>query len=187
MLKHTSFTGTSHYGSMGEHLVSHWIDMFAGAAHPGTTHGQQVGVAALAIARLQCQVLDLDRPPRVKPTEISERDFIARYGARLGPLCFAEASKKVLGPQEADSFYAKLQALWPDLRAELKAYAREPAEMKAALVAAGGPVMAMELGLSRQVWRKAMKGARDIRNRWSFLDLADDAGLLDSFLNSDEQ
>jgi glycerol-1-phosphate dehydrogenase [NAD(P)+] len=48
-----NFTGVSHHGSMGEHQVSHWIDMFTGKDHPGTTHGQQVGVASLAIARLQ--------------------------------------------------------------------------------------------------------------------------------------
>ena len=28
---------------------------------------------------------------------------------------------------------------------------------------------------------------RDVRNRWSFLDLADDAGLLDDFLSRDAQ
>ncbi len=31
--------------------------MFAGPAHPGTTHGQQVGVASLAMARLQNEML----------------------------------------------------------------------------------------------------------------------------------
>ena len=46
---------------------------------------------------------------------------------------------------------------------------------------------ATELGLDRKVWRDAMKFARDVRNRWSFLDLADDAGLLDEFLARDEQ
>jgi glycerol-1-phosphate dehydrogenase [NAD(P)+] len=63
----------------------------------------------------------------------------------------------------------------------------DPAEMKAVLAAAGGPVTATELGLPRKLWRDAMKYARDIRNRWSFLDLADDAGLLDDFLARDEQ
>jgi hypothetical protein len=32
-----------------------------------------------------------------------------------------------------------------------------------------------------------MKRARDVRNRFSFLDLADDAGLLDDFIASDPQ
>jgi glycerol-1-phosphate dehydrogenase [NAD(P)+] len=47
--------------------------------------------------------------------------------------------------------------------------------------------VSLELGLDRAVWRAAMKYGRDVRNRWSFLDLADDAGLLDDFLARDEQ
>ncbi len=39
--------------------------------------------------------------------------------------------------------------------------------------------------MPRKIWRDAMKYARDVRNRWSFLDLADDAGLLDDFLARD--
>ena len=63
----------------------------------------------------------------------------------------------------------------------------DPAAMTAAIAAAGGPTTASELGLPRKLWRDAMKYARDVRNRWSFLDLADDAGLLDEFLDRDEQ
>ncbi len=59
--------------------------------------------------------------------------------------------------------------------------------MEKALKAAGGPATASEMGLPRKIWRDAMKYARDVRNRWSFLDLADDAGLLDEFLARDEQ
>jgi glycerol-1-phosphate dehydrogenase [NAD(P)+] len=43
------------------------------------------------------------------------------------------------------------------------------------------------MGLPRKIWRDAMKYARDVRNRWSFLDLADDAGILDDFLSRDTQ
>jgi glycerol-1-phosphate dehydrogenase [NAD(P)+] len=181
------FTGISHHGSMGEHQVSHWIDMFAGPAHPGTTHGQQVGVASLAIARLQCEILALDRPPKIKPTRISESDFVARYGAEIGRMCYAEAKKKSFDPAGADAFNAKLETLWPELRQELNAFVMPPEQMHAALKAAGGPTTASELGLPRRIWRDAMKYARDVRNRWSFLDLADDAGLLDDFLSRDPQ
>jgi glycerol-1-phosphate dehydrogenase [NAD(P)+] len=180
------FTGISHHGSMGEHQVSHWIDMFAGDAHPGTTHGQQVGVASLAIARLQRDLLALDMPPKIKPTQISEAAFISRYGDDIGRMCYAEARKKAFGETEAAAFNDRLAALWPELRAELRAFVMDPAEMRSVLAAAGGPVTASQLGLPRDVWRKAMKYARDVRNRWSFLDLADDAGLLDPFLDRDE-
>jgi glycerol-1-phosphate dehydrogenase [NAD(P)+] len=181
------FTGISHHGSMGEHQVSHWIDMFAGREHPGTTHGQQVGVASLAIARLHHELLALDRPPRIGATHISESDFIARYGEDIGRMCFAEAKKKSFDAAGAAAFNDRLAALWPALREELKPMLLDPAEMETTLRAAGGPVTATELGLPVPLWRQAMKHARDVRNRWSFLDLADDAGLLDDFLARDPQ
>lgn len=181
------FTGISHHGSMGEHQVSHWIDMFAGKDHPGTTHGQQVGVASLAIARLHHQLLALDTPPLIRATQIEEQDFVARYGADIGRMCHAEAKKKSFDRAGAAAFNKKLAELWPELRQELRPMLMDPAAMKAAIQAAGGPTTAAELGLSRELWRKAMKHARDVRNRWSFLDLADDAGLLDDFLDRDEQ
>lgn len=181
------FTGVSHHGSMGEHQVSHWIDMFAGAAHPGTTHGQQVGVASLAIARLHHELLALDTPPLIRATHIEEREFIARYGEDIGRMCYAEAKKKSFDRAGAEAFNRKLADLWPQLREELKPMLMDPAKMKATIAAAGGPTTATELGLDRRLWRNAMKFARDVRNRWSFLDLADDAGLLDDFLDRDEQ
>jgi glycerol-1-phosphate dehydrogenase [NAD(P)+] len=181
------FTGVSHHGSMGEHQVSHWIDMFAGKNHPGTTHGQQVGVASLAIARLQRELLALDTPPKIRATHIVEAEFVSRYGEDIGRMCYAEAKKKAFDTEGAAAFNGKLERLWPELRHELHAFLLDPADMKAALGAAGGPVTATELGLSVELWRQSMKHARDVRNRWSFLDLADDAGLLDDFLARDPQ
>ena len=181
------FTGVSHHGSMGEHQVSHWIDMFAGPAHPGTTHGQQVGVASLAIARLHHELLALDTPPMIRATHIEEKEFIDRYGQEIGRMCYAEAKKKSFDRAGAEAFNRKLAEMWPQLREELRPMLMDPAKMKATLQAAGGPTTASELGLSRKIWRDAMKFARDVRNRWSFLDLADDAGLLDDFLDRDQQ
>jgi glycerol-1-phosphate dehydrogenase [NAD(P)+] len=182
-----NITGSSMPGSMGEHQVSHWIDMFAGDAHPGTIHGQQVGVASVAMARLHAMLFALPKPPRVKPTRIDRVDFETRYGAELGGMMFAEASKKALDAKGADAFNARLDAIWPELRAECLAFMMPADEIAKVIASAGGPTTATELGLARDLWRKAMKHARDVRNRWSFLDLADDAGLLDEFLLNDPQ
>lgn len=181
------FTSSSHAGSMGEHQVSHWIDMFAGAQHPGSIHGQQVGVATLAIARLQKLMLNLPRAPKIKATKISEDDFITRYGKKLGALCFSEANKKAFNAESAAAFNDRLEQLWPELREELAVFMIDPDELQKIIASAGGPTTATELGLSVSVWRDAMKYGRDIRNRWSFLDLADDCGLLDEFLAQDAQ
>lgn len=185
-------TGSSHPSSMGEHQVSHWIDMFAGARHPGVTHprmihGQQVGVASLAIARLHHELLALDRAPEIEPARIVEAEFCERYGPEIGRMCCAEARKKSLDAPAAAAFNRKLRQIWPQLREELRPMLMDPEAMCAALRAAGGPTTATELGLPRKVWRDAMKFARDVRNRWSFLDLAAGAGLLDDFLDRDRQ
>jgi glycerol-1-phosphate dehydrogenase [NAD(P)+] len=182
-----NIVGTSHSGSMGEHQVSHWIDMFAGDAHPGTTHGQQVGVASIALARLHKNLLSLDKPPKIKPTQIDKSDFVKRYGNNIGQMMYGEAIKKSFDIDGAAKLNRKLDEIWPELCKELKAMMLDPADMASIIASAGGPTTATELGMSRDVWRNAMKHARDIRNRWSFLDLADDAGLLDDFLSHDPQ
>ena len=56
--------GSTHAGSMGEHLISHYIDMFMGDKHPGSLHGEQVGVATLSLSRMQNDILNSSQPPQ---------------------------------------------------------------------------------------------------------------------------
>jgi glycerol-1-phosphate dehydrogenase [NAD(P)+] len=161
--------------------------MFAGKAHPGTTHGQQVGVASITLARLHRLLLSLEKPPHIKPTEISETDFALRYGEDIGRMMYGEAKKKSFDAAGAATFNRRLDEVWSQLRHELSAMMVQPEDMARTISAAGGPTTATELGLPRDIWRSAMKHARDVRNRWSLLDLADDAGLLDEFLLNDPQ
>ena len=49
----TFFSGTTHFGSMAEHGISHYIDMFSKDKHPGTSHGEQVGIATMTISKMQ--------------------------------------------------------------------------------------------------------------------------------------
>ncbi len=177
-----AFTGTSHHGSMGEHQVSHWIDMFAGP-RGAVKHGHQVGVASLAMARLQHWLLARETAPLVHATAVDEADLLARYGPVLGPLCVAETRKTALDEAGAARFNARLAELWPALKSELAPMTLPVAAMEAALRAAGGPTTPGEIGVSDAVWREAIRGSREIRGRWSFVNLAADAGLLDEFLD----
>jgi glycerol-1-phosphate dehydrogenase [NAD(P)+] len=179
------FTGVSHHGSMGEHQISHWVDMFAGEHHPQTTHGQQVGVASVLMARLQHRIMAMDAAPAVRPTVVDEGAMMRRYGPQLGPLCIAETRKTALDGPAADAFNRKLAEIWPSLKAELQPMAMPVERMEAALRAAGGPTTAAELGLPRGVWHDAVRYSREIRARWSFVNLAADAGLLDDFLEGE--
>jgi glycerol-1-phosphate dehydrogenase [NAD(P)+] len=179
------FTNVSHHGSMGEHQISHWVDMFAGEHHPMTTHGQQVGVASLVMARLQHRILALDTAPQARPTIVDEAAMMRRYGPDLGPLCIAEARKTALDGPATDAFNHRLSDLWPELRRELAPMAMPVARMEATLRAAGGPTSAAELGLPREIWHDAVRFSREIRGRWSFVNLAADSGMLDAFLEGE--
>lgn len=175
-----SFTGVSNHGSMGEHQISHYIDCFAGERHPGTLHGQQVGVAALTLARLQQQML-AKAPPVVRPTVIDEADMVRRMGAEIAAQCLAEFRKKALDAAGARAMNGKLEKLWPDLRRELAAFMIPVAEMTRLLTAAKAPLTANDLGVPRDFYREAVIHAREMRNRFSFLDIAADAGMLEGF------
>ena len=174
-----NFTGVSNHGSMGEHQISHYIDCFAGGRHPGTLHGQQVGVATLTMARIQQRLLGEAHPPRLRPTRIDSDDMARRMGPEIAKQCEAQYRGKALDGDGAARLNARLAELWPDLRRECLHFAEPVGEMHARLAAAGGPTTAEELGLPTALYREAVRHAHEMRDRFSFADLACDAGLLD--------
>ena len=178
----TSFTGMTNHGSMGEHQISHYIDCFAGSKHPGTLHGQQVGVATLTMARLQTQLLASDAPPALLPTIIDEQAMRQRYPGSIADMCLAELKAKALDTRGADAMTKKLERLWPELRIELKAFQVPVETLTSALTACGGATTASSLGLDVPFYREAVLNAREIRRRYSALDLAADAGTLSAFV-----
>ena len=180
-----AFTGMSHHGSMGEHQISHYIDCFAHDRHLGMLHGQQVGVASLTMARLQQQFLDNDTPPQVSATIIDENDMARRMGPAVAKECAVEWRKKAFTRESADAFNEKIEVIWPELRGELQAFTIPVSEMHALLEAAGGPKTSEELGLDQNFYREAVLHNREMRNRFSFVDIAADSGLLAGFAKNE--
>ena len=175
------FTGMSNHGSMGEHQVSHYIDCFAGERHPGTLHGQQVGVAVLTMGRLQQRLLDSEKAPVLRPTRIDAADMARRMGPEIAAQCHAEIQPKIFDARGAAALNEKLAELWPTLREELKAFVIPVPEMERLLRSTGGPMTAADLGLPADFYREAVVHCREMRNRYSFLDIAADAGMLEDF------
>lgn len=176
-----AFTGVSNHGSMGEHQVSHYVDCFAGERHPGTLHGEQVGVASLSMARLQHAMLAEARPPVLRPTAIDPEGMARRMGPVIAEQCIAEYQKKALDAEGAERLGARLAEIWPALRAECLAMAVPVETMRERLAAAGGPTTAREMGLDPAFYREAVRHGHEMRNRFAFVDLACDAGILDDF------
>ena len=176
-----NFTGVSNHGSMGEHQISHYIDCFAGSRHPGTLHGQQVGVASLSMGRIQQCLLERDSPPILRPTRVDSAGMANRMGSDIGSQCEFEYRKKALDEAGADRMNERLQAIWPSLQTECRQWIDPVADMRDRLKAAGAPTTTAELGIPTEFYREAVRHGHEMRNRFSFADLASDAGLLDEF------
>ncbi|HET9627590.1 MAG TPA: iron-containing alcohol dehydrogenase [Kofleriaceae bacterium] len=166
--------GGSYPASQGEHLISHYVEMMKPAGVPEALHGEQIGVCALAIARLQDRLLAEDSPPIVAPTAIDHGDVIRHFGAERGELCWLELAAKRLDRAAADALNARLAAGWDAIRGELAGVSLGAAAMARVLTAAGAPTTADELGWPRALFTDAIVHAREIRNRYTCLDFAGD-------------
>ena len=57
-------------------------------------------------------------------------------------------------------------------------------EMERLLIAAGAPTTAADLGLDPEFYREAVRHGHEMRDRFSFVDIAANAGLLEDVLAS---
>jgi glycerol-1-phosphate dehydrogenase [NAD(P)+] len=169
--------GGSYPASEGEHLISHYVEMLAPPEWPKAFHGEQIGVTTLSMARLQERLLE-GGPPRLVPSVPDESAITAHFGADLGAACGAEFQEKRLDVEQVEALNAKLTDGWDAIRARLRTVVLPAARLEAVLRAAGAPTTPEELGWSRDFYLGAVRHAREIRNRYTFLDLAADSGAL---------
>jgi glycerol-1-phosphate dehydrogenase [NAD(P)+] len=176
-------TGGSYPASQGEHLISHYIEMMGEPGLPASFHGEQIGVTTLTMARLQARLLDA--APVVRPTVIDAADLAAHFGAETGAACARELAAKALSPAAAAALNERLSRAWPAIRDRIAAVRRSVADLQRTLAAAGAPMRPSDLGWPTPFYRTAVTRARQIRSRYSFLDLAGDAGLLEGFASGE--
>lgn len=161
--------------SQGEHLISHYIEMMRPPEVPPAFHGEQISVCTVAMARLQARLLAADVSPRLHPVSVARADLVAHFGATIGEGCWRELEHKCFDRVRTEELEARLAARWDDIRARIAAVAVPPAVLVEQLAAAGAPVEPQHLGWPPALFEAALRHAREIRNRYTFLDLAADA------------
>lgn len=173
--------GSSRPASQGEHLISHYIDMMSSPDRDHYLHGEQVAVSTLTVADLQHAMLDGPRP-RVSASTTTRGDIIAHFGDETGAECWSEFAGKRLDAEAADAMNGRIEARWDDLRESISRVARTPATLRAALRDAGAPMEHTAIGCSDAFYRDAVLHARELRNRYTFLDLGAETGVLSAAL-----
>jgi len=167
----------SYPASQGEHLISHYIEMMHPADWSGALHGEQIAVTSCVMAYLQERIL-LGQPPRVSPTNVTKQSVMSHFGDEIGAACWDEFSKKRLDKTGAEQLNARFEQSWSSIREQLLTILIPPAALVSVLDRAGAPVGFADIGLDEGFFVDAVNHAREIRNRFTFLDLAADAGMV---------
>jgi glycerol-1-phosphate dehydrogenase [NAD(P)+] len=171
--------GGSYPASQGEHLISHHVEMMPPAGWVPALHGEQIAVTTLVMARLQDQVIERNKAPQLAASRLSIRSLEAHFGAEVGRACWQDIQPKISDGAGALRLNERLEAIWPELRSEIALIRRPAPEIESALAKLDAPRRYSEIGLPRAVFKDAIVHAREIRNRYTFLDLAADSGLLE--------
>lgn len=174
--------GGSFPASQGEHLISHYVELRLGDRHDPAAeplHGEQIAVTTLTMARLQSRLLERESL-RVHPSAAQEAEFRTRYGEELGPGCWREFLPKRLDERSAAALDERLTREWPKVREALAAVCLAPQRVESVLECIGAPRTPEALGWPRDLYVEAVEHAAELRNRYTFLDLARDSRNLDA-------
>ncbi len=180
---------SSRTASGAEHQFSHlWEGEGLGRdLDPPLSHGFKVGVGSIAIAALFEQVLERDLAnldiEAIKrdwpgPEEVEQRVRAAHDPPLEDPAVKQSLAKYI----DADALGERLELLsklWPDLSKKLREQLMPADELRENLRAAGCPTSPEEIGLSIEDFKATYRRAQMIRSRYTILDLANEAGILD--------
>jgi glycerol-1-phosphate dehydrogenase [NAD(P)+] len=180
--------------SGSEHLFSHLWEM-QGLRHDGrpVSHGFQVGLGTLAAASLFDRLLERERMSldarRLQerwPSAAQLEAAIRREhpGGHVAEKAVEESKAKHLNARAYAKRLADIERLWPGLRVRLRAWLPTAVALRSMLELAGSPTQPESIGLTRERFRQSFARSREIRARYTCLDLAVESGLLEASLGS---
>ena len=188
-----AIAGTSAPASGGEHLVSHYWDMEQHCQHVPirALHGTQVGIGTLMSALVIDRLVALPASaidPVAAATRLGDGSWIDTIDGDhphltadvLASVKDALRVKQSHGAQLIEEL-TSVRDRWDDIRARLATVLIPPARVWRALIEAGCPRRASDLGVDVADAVRTLRVCRHIRNRYVGLDLASDLGLLDQW------
>ncbi|MBN1654194.1 MAG: sn-glycerol-1-phosphate dehydrogenase [Deltaproteobacteria bacterium] len=179
--------GSSSPASGGEHLMSHFWDMTASEENRiEGWHGAQVGVCTMVTAALYEQLreirpdsLDIEAIAASRPSvEEITRQIRRRHGTRANEVVSEYFDKHLSN----DDLYRELEDLkqhWDEIWGGLSDTLRPAGAIRRILATAGASITVQQIGLTPRHLKTSFLAAREIRGRFTVLDLAADLGLLE--------
>ena len=177
--------GSTHAGSMGEHLISHYIDMFMGEKHPGTLHGEQVAVTTLLLSKIQNQIINFSDTLVFKKLNITDNNFRELFGDKIFNQMYEQFKKKYFDGEKLDNLNNLLEKKWPEQKTILKKHLLPTERIEKALKNCGAPTNNVELRIPNNFYNLAIKNSFLLRDRFSYLDVAHYTNTLSDYFIKD--
>jgi glycerol-1-phosphate dehydrogenase [NAD(P)+] len=185
---------SSRPASGSEHQFSHLWEMEGLGLHsePPLSHGFKVGIGSIAIAAMYERILSrdlssLDIPliRRAWPTraQVEQAVRAAHTTPGLDEAAVTESLAKYVDADALAQRLALLRERWPELRERLAAQLLQAERLREMLRAAGCPTDPSDIGLSQRALKETYFRSRMIRRRYTSLDLATEAGILDTYVD----
>ena len=182
-----AFAEISRPASGLEHYFSHIWEMRAlQKGQPSDLHGIQVGVGTLLTLWIYEHMLNLEAIDTAK-AERAMREFSPEKWERtmrdiFGPIApsVLEIEKKVgkNRPETQKRHLERIVAHWPEIRQIIREELPPRAQVYQLMKACGMPLTPGDLGLTRKDTIDALKGSREIRDKYLTSSLLWDLGLL---------
>ena len=176
--------GKSSPASGGEHLISHFLDMEAHrkGVEPYSYHGIQVGLGILISSHLydilkEFSSQEVERRLKKRRIDYEERIKILEKNFSFIRKIF---EKKI---PLLEKLLKKLPHLWERIKEEVFPLVYSHKEIKEYLKKGDCPLDFEEIGVDREVYKKAILYSRFIRDRLTVLDIADELGILEESLH----
>ena len=182
--------GSSRPASGAEHQFSHLWEMegLGEDRTPPLSHGFKVGVGSVAVAALYERLLDRDLAtldigavtaawPSAEEMEAQVRSVIT--SPSMVEPAVTETMAKYIDADALAERLGRVVELWPELRKQLADQLLPATRLRDMLRAVGAPADPDDIGLTRTDLKDAYRRARLIRRRYTSLDLAAEAGVLD--------
>ncbi|MBI2423782.1 MAG: iron-containing alcohol dehydrogenase [Candidatus Hydrogenedentes bacterium] len=178
--------GSSAPASGGEHLISHYLDMkHALYGSSNDLHGVQVGVSTVytlglweKVLSLSVDAIDIDALVAAQPREEEIQEIIQEdWGDKVGAEVRSQWAEKRLTEKALREELAKFREMLPKLRARLGEDLQPASFVARCIEECGGPSRPEDMAASTKEFKKGLKRARYLRNRFTILDLAAETGV----------
>jgi len=182
-----SLYGNSRPASGCEHHMSHyWEMMFEQAGKRPVPHGTQVGVGTVLILKLVEQLLKIDVDFDVARTAASAYDQTAwegvireAYGPAAEGVIAMEATAQKNEPSARLKRIDVMEARWEEIRALLSELPSSK-QIENILRSLESPCTPNEIGVDAELLKKTFLYCKEVRARYTILQMIWDLGLLDT-------